>query len=129
MRFFRTKAYLVPEDTAAGLAKDLKGRMVESPLLHNSFSPDIRTSTENGETYVAFSMKKPVQWLFMAMNLFLLIIQTLLLLLPDGRFRLTYLLPALLLLINCALLWLGFTYHTRKLLKRHGIKAEGQTEK
>lgn len=129
MRFFRTKAYLVPEDTAAGLPKDLKNHMDESPLLHNSFLPDIRKSTENGETYVSFSVKKPVQWLFTAMNLFLLIIQTLLLLLPDGRFRLTYLLPALLLLINCALLWLGFTYHTRKLLKRHGIKAEGQTEK
>lgn len=122
MKFFRTKAYLVSEDTVAGLAKDLKNRMDESPLLHNSFFPDVHTSTENGETYVAFSMKKPVQWLFMAMNLFLLIIQALLLLLPDGRFQLTYLLPALLLLINCALLWLGFTYHTRKLLKRYGIK-------
>lgn len=122
MKFFRTKAYLVSEDTVAGLAKDLKNRMDESPLLHNSFFPDVHTSTENGETYVAFSMKKPVQWLFMAMNLFLLIIQALLLLLPDGRFQLTYLLPALLLLINCALLWLGFTYHTRKLLKRYGIE-------
>ena len=122
MKFFRTKAYLVSENTVAGLAKDLKNRMDESPLLHNSFFPDVHTSTENGETYVAFSMKKPVQWLFMAMNLFLLIIQALLLLLPDGRFQLTYLLPALLLLINCALLWLGFTYHTRKLLKRYGIK-------
>lgn len=129
MKLFQTKAYFIPEDTATGLPKDLKNRMDESPLLHNSFFPDVHTSTENGETYVAFSMKKPVQWLFMAMNLFLLIIQTLLLLLPDGRFRLTYLLPALLLLINCALLWLGFTYHTRKLLKRYGIKAEGQTEK
>lgn len=122
MKFFRTKAYLVSENTVAGLAKDLKNRMDESPLLHNSFFPDVHTSTENGETYVAFSMKKPVQWLFMAMNLFLLIIQALLLLLPDGRFQLTYLLPALLLLINCALLWLGFTYHTRKLLKRYGIE-------
>ena len=126
MKFFRTKAYLVSENTVAGLAKDLKNRMDESPLLHNSFFPDVHTSTENGEIYVAFSMKKPVQWLFMAMNLFLLIIQALLLLLPDGRFQLTYLLPALLLLVNCALLWLGFTYHTRKLLKRYGIKAEGQ---
>ena len=122
MKFFRTKAYLVSEDTVAGLAKDLKNRMDESPLLHNSFFPDVHMSTENGETYVAFSMKKPVQWLFMAMNLFLLIIQALLLLLPDGRFQLTYLLPALLLLINCALLWLGFTYHTRKLSKRYGIE-------
>ena len=121
MKLFRTKAYLVSEDTVAGLAKDLKNHMDESPLLHNSFSPDIRKSTENG--------KKPVQWLFMAMNLFLMIIQAMLLLLPDGQFRLTYLLPALLLLINCALLWLGFTYHTRKLLKRYGIKAEGQAEK
>ena len=125
MRLFQTKAYLVPEDTVAGLIKDLKGRMVGSPLLHNSFSPDVHTSTENGEIYVAFSVKKPVQWLFMTMNLFLLIIQALLLLLPDGQFRMIYLLPALLLLINCALLWLGFTYHTRKLLKRYGIKAEG----
>ena len=123
MRFFRTKAYLVPEDTVAGLAKDLKNHMYESPLLHNSFSPDVHTSTENGETCVAFSVKKPVQWLFMTINLFLLIIQALLLLLPDGQFRMIYLLPALLLLINCALLWLGFTYHTRKLLKRYGIKA------
>ena len=123
MKFFRTKAYLVSENTVAGLAKDLKNHMNESPLLHNSFFPDVHTSTENGETYVAFSMKKPVQWLFTAMNLFLLIIQALLLLLPDGQFRLTYLLPALLLLVNCALLWLGFTYHMRKLLKRYGIKA------
>lgn len=129
MKLFRTKAYLVSEDTVAGLAKDLKNHMDESPLLHNSFSPDIRKSTENGKTYIAFSVKKPVQWLFMAMNLFLMIIQAMLLLLPDGQFRLTYLLPALLLLINCALLWLGFTYHTRKLLKRYGIKAEGQAEK
>lgn len=122
MKFFRTKAYLVSENTVAGLAKDLKNRMDESPLLHNSFFPDVHTSTENGETYVTFSVKKPVQWLFIAINLFLLIIQALLLLLPDGQFRLTYLLPALLLLINYALLWLGFTYHTRKLLKRYGIE-------
>ena len=58
MKFFRTKAYLVSEDTVAGLAKDLKNHMNESPLLHNSFSPDVHTNTENGETYVAFSMKK-----------------------------------------------------------------------
>lgn len=126
MKLFPQKTYSVSDEIASIFVRtfneELKTHRSKNLMFFNSFYPDYYIISHGAITHIIFSVKKSTKSVFIIINIFLLLIQILILFMCGKNILPTYLLPMLISLLSYTLLRFGFTYQVQKLQKTLGVR-------